>query len=536
MKFAKWGGIGILAVVYACGGGSSVTGNAGTTGIGASPALNITVAGGGTVMSPDGSINCTATCSQTSTVGAAVHLDAAPASGMQFMGWSGACSGTGGCDLTITGDTAVGAAFAAVATVLFQVTPVGAGSGVVTSSPEGLSCPGICGMSVAPGTIVTLTATANVGSQFEGFGGTTCSGTTCSAKVTAAATVFANFSVIATAQPPVTQPPASQPPADPCASLIIPTLPAAKTASVPSWDEDPAACGAPFSDGAGNLYLETEYALNSSAGLAADHESLFVPLNSGFTAFSIQMAPEGGLTAFAADGTVLSSAPMIGYMSNAGLQANGGVVAVEAACYVSDTIQIRKIDGDGKLTSEFALAGEHCLGWDLAYLAVAVDAQERILLSVDAGLVSGSGIAAGHVASRWYDPVGQPITTWFETPPTDSVAYLPIPLIGGGVAVQSGSSWQIVTSGQAEINPGPASFGSKTNITTALGGKAYAVVPGANAGTIDIVEPGGKLCGSLTVPTGFTLSGGGSLVSVPPEGRDPVTNLCTVTYYPGALK
>ena len=103
MKVAKWGGIGILAFVYACGGGSSVTGNAGTTGIGASPSLNITVAGGGTVTSPDGSINCSATCSQSSTVGAAVHLDAAPAAGMQFMGWSGACSGTGGCDLIISG-------------------------------------------------------------------------------------------------------------------------------------------------------------------------------------------------------------------------------------------------------------------------------------------------------------------------------------------------------------------------------------------------------------------------------------------------
>jgi uncharacterized repeat protein (TIGR02543 family) len=236
MKVAKWGGIGILAFVYACGGGSSVTGNAGTTGIGASPSLNITVAGGGTVTSPDGSINCSATCSQSSTVGAAVHLDAAPASGMQFMGWSGACSGTGGCDLTISGDTVVGAAFAAVATVLFHVTPVGAGSGVVTSSPEGLSCPDICGMDVAPGTVVTLIATANVGSQFEGYGGTTCSGTTCSARVTSAATVFANFSAV-TAAPALH-------------TLTVTDAGGGTVVSNPGGISCPGACSAPFQEGA----------------------------------------------------------------------------------------------------------------------------------------------------------------------------------------------------------------------------------------------------------------------------------------------
>jgi hypothetical protein len=96
MKIKGWSGIGILAAACACGGTSSSSGgaNTGTAGSGSGLALSITVTGGGTVTSADGAINCTSSCSQPETAGAAIHLTAAPAAGMQFMGWSGACSGT----------------------------------------------------------------------------------------------------------------------------------------------------------------------------------------------------------------------------------------------------------------------------------------------------------------------------------------------------------------------------------------------------------------------------------------------------------
>ena len=71
---------------------------------------------------------------------------------------------------------------------------------------------------------------------------------------------------------------------------------------------------------------------------------------------------------------------------------------------------------------------------------------------------------------------------------------------------------------------------------TVLGGRAYAMVPGSAPGTIDIVEPGGRSCGSLTVADGYTIGGDGSLLYVNPEGRDRNTGRCTVTYYPQVLK
>jgi hypothetical protein len=56
------------------------------------------------------------------------------------------------------------------------VTPAGAGAGVVTSSPPGISCPGTaCGFAFTPpGNVVTLTATPGTNSTFAGFSGGGC--------------------------------------------------------------------------------------------------------------------------------------------------------------------------------------------------------------------------------------------------------------------------------------------------------------------------------------------------------------------------
>src|SRR6266446_8118181 len=136
MKLGYCGGIGILAIVCACGGNSP----AGSENTGATATLNIAVTGQGMVTSPDG-ISCTGNCARPTMVGKSVHLDAMPAAGMLFMGWSGACSGTGGCDLNISGETQVGASFAA-GQVAIQVQLTGTGSGSVTSAPAGIDCPG----------------------------------------------------------------------------------------------------------------------------------------------------------------------------------------------------------------------------------------------------------------------------------------------------------------------------------------------------------------------------------------------------------
>jgi len=73
----------------------------------------------------------------------------------------------------------------------------GSGSGVVTSTPVGISCPGTCSASFSSGTSVTLTEAAAAGSEFTGWSGA-CTGTgACSVAMTSAQSVTATFQAIA---------------------------------------------------------------------------------------------------------------------------------------------------------------------------------------------------------------------------------------------------------------------------------------------------------------------------------------------------
>ena len=75
-----------------------------------------------------------------------------------------------------------------------SVAKSGSGSGTVTSQPAGISCGATCSASFAHDAPVTLTAKANGGSVFAGWGGA-CSGTstTCTVSVNAVLSVNASF-------------------------------------------------------------------------------------------------------------------------------------------------------------------------------------------------------------------------------------------------------------------------------------------------------------------------------------------------------
>jgi len=151
--------------------------------------------GKGTVTSSPAGISCGSTCAGYYNPGTSVTLTATPTAVSTFAGWAGACSGTGSCTVSMTQARSVTATFTLITDIL-KVSKSGAGSGIVTSSPSGISCTSICSHAFTYGTSVTLTARAYSGSVFVGWSGA-CTGSlaTCHLSMTAARTVIATFAV-----------------------------------------------------------------------------------------------------------------------------------------------------------------------------------------------------------------------------------------------------------------------------------------------------------------------------------------------------
>jgi Bacterial Ig-like domain (group 3)/Lamin Tail Domain/Divergent InlB B-repeat domain len=155
--------------------------------------VNNTGSGTGTVTSSPAGITCPNTCSASYSNGTSVTLTATAAGGSTFTGWSGDCSGTGPCTVTMNANHSVTATFTAVAQTL-NVTKNGTGTGNVTSSPAGINCGATCSATYSNGTVVTLTATADVNSSFTSWSGCdSVSGNTCNVTMNATRNVTATF-------------------------------------------------------------------------------------------------------------------------------------------------------------------------------------------------------------------------------------------------------------------------------------------------------------------------------------------------------
>jgi hypothetical protein len=104
-------------------------------------------------------------------------------------------------EFRLVAKTAGGTTFGAVGMfttvgVLLTVSKAGAGSGTVTSSPDGISCGATCSNRYAHGTSVTLTATPAAGSSFAGWSGGGCSGIgSCTVATNADTAVTATFTL-----------------------------------------------------------------------------------------------------------------------------------------------------------------------------------------------------------------------------------------------------------------------------------------------------------------------------------------------------
>jgi uncharacterized repeat protein (TIGR02543 family) len=150
--------------------------------------------GSGRVSSQPSGIDCGLDCFKTYDYGTVVTLTAMASTGSTFVGWSGACSGMGSCVVTMDGVKSVGATFN-LNTYLLTVSKSGSGSGMISSQPEGIDCGIDCSATYSHDILVTLTAAADVGSTFTGWGGA-CSGTdTCTVTMDGARNVTATFTL-----------------------------------------------------------------------------------------------------------------------------------------------------------------------------------------------------------------------------------------------------------------------------------------------------------------------------------------------------
>lgn len=141
------------------------------------PVLTVEVSGPGIVADDQKQISCPGTCQGKYDGKATVTLTATPLSGATFDGWGKGCSGTGPCVVDMSkGDQTVTASFSAAKPSTSRLEVAVDGPGKVTDVRGKISCPGTCGASYEPTSVVGLTATPDSGATFQGWGGA-CAGT-----------------------------------------------------------------------------------------------------------------------------------------------------------------------------------------------------------------------------------------------------------------------------------------------------------------------------------------------------------------------
>ncbi|MBV1911064.1 MAG: hypothetical protein KUG78_17325 [Kangiellaceae bacterium] len=155
--------------------------------------LTVQTSGAGSVTSNPSGINCGSDCSEDFLSTMTVNLTASADNGHSFIGWSGACSGTGACAVSMTSSQSVSAEFQPNSGEEFTLSVETTGSGTVTSNPSGIDCGSVCSQSFSDTTSVILTATAESGNSFVGWGGA-CSGVgNCTVPMSSNQSVTADF-------------------------------------------------------------------------------------------------------------------------------------------------------------------------------------------------------------------------------------------------------------------------------------------------------------------------------------------------------
>ena len=153
--------------------------------------VGVRITGQGTVKSQPGGIDCGATCQATLDVGTKVQLTASPSPGYAFKAWHGDCEGSSPlCQISgATSDVYITAEFIQTQTLSINRT----GAGLISSDPLGIQCGVQCSAVFPKSTQVSLTATADLGWRFTGWGNA-CSGLgVCQTTLTGDQTIAASF-------------------------------------------------------------------------------------------------------------------------------------------------------------------------------------------------------------------------------------------------------------------------------------------------------------------------------------------------------
>jgi hypothetical protein len=150
------------------------------------PQQTMTVAklgtGAGLVSSSPVGIDCGPTCTSGFDAGTELTLTAEESPGSTFSGWSGACSGAAAvCHVTLDKAQDASATFTPIPPPTsadpaskprrLAITVGGTGSGTIVSNPAGIECGTPCSAVYPPGTVISLSATADSDSHFSGWSG-----------------------------------------------------------------------------------------------------------------------------------------------------------------------------------------------------------------------------------------------------------------------------------------------------------------------------------------------------------------------------
>lgn len=501
--------------------------------------LTVVRAGDGAVRSTPAGIDCGSTCSGTFPDGTEVSLAATPGDHFAFDGWGGGCSGKDTCKVKLATDAQVVATFkdttpVPVDKVVVTVSPTGTGTGKVTSVPAGLDCPSTCEARFNKGDTITLTAVATDRFSFGGWSGP-CSGTgTCSFKADAATSVSARFDDPCDGLTPATPPP-------PITFTSTPTTPASFGGCEPGAGDGNGniavawwAAGAPprswnhtFLDPGGTILGSATYAgLRSVAGQAAGYEGVSDDGSSKLYLLDAKGAP------------VKPPAPFTG-ASQGFNDPTGGLVV-----YDSGLKQIRAFD-------DKAAERWHVSFTEPGFRLLAVDRTGQVLVLFD-----GTGrYGAGTLAGLWIGHDGAIAGSIFRA--ADALSPTGVldlaARVGDGLFLSQDGKWlrQFPSRGTGS-QPAPDWLAAKaaTKLRMARGGRAYALLSldsstaTACSSQIEIVEPGGRSCGTVPLPTstGPCKSGAleityqGTVLQLLPQPATCSSCSCSWRWYQGLLK